>query len=464
MSKTKKILLILTVVLGLMLAALAGGVVWYKQVWYPNAHVFVEDAVYPRDSTHINLRGTGISLQHYEALRQQLPDCEILWDLPFQGGFLPDDTRELTLSTLSDADVELLDYLTELKTVDATACRDYAQIFALRERRPEMEIRYQVEIGGELLAPNTTSLAYDGEEPEAAELLENLAWLPDMKQIHFVEPKMAAQDLVALREAYPNITVTWEKTVMGNAYPDDVKEFDFSGIKLETVDEIEAALAYFPDLEKVQMHHCGIDNETMAAFRERARGHYQVIWTVTIYTLEVRTDDVYFMPGKTGVKVPHYLLDDLIYCEGMICVDVGHGDVRHCEWVKGMPNLKYLILADTNIRNIEPLSTCKNLIYLELLMSQVQDVTPLQGCTALQDLCVADTVCEVTPLAKMPWLKNLWVNMNHTVKPDVRALLTESLPDTHIVFDCSWPTGDGWRQLQNYYDMRDIVGMPYFTW
>ena len=464
MSKTEKKLLILVLILALVLAALVVGVRMWSEYRYQNDHIFVEDAVYRKDAASLDLRGTGISLAHYETVRQQLPNCVIAWELPFQGGFVDAAAEELTVTALSEEDVALLDHLPRLKRVDATGCADYAQIFSLRQRRPELDVRYQVELGGEIYTETVTSLSYDGEAPEAAELMEKLAWLPNMESIWINEPQMAAEDLLALREAYPNIDFTWQKTVLGITYPHDVTHIDISGTELESVEEVEAGMAYFPDLEKLEMHNCGIDNETMAAFRERVRDHYQVVWTVIIYTLEVRTDDEFFMPGKYGVKVPHYLLDDLIYCEGMICVDVGHGDVRHCEWVKGMPNLKYLILADTNIRNIEPLETCKNLIYLELLMSQVQDLTPLQGCTALQDLCVADTVCEVTPLAKMPWLKNLWVNMNHTVKPDVRALLSESLPDTHIVFDCSWPTGDGWRQLQNYYDMRDIVDMPYFTW
>ena len=459
MSKTKKILLIVTIVLGLALAALAGGFVWYK-----NTNIFVEDAVYPKDSTQLNLRGTGISLEHYETVRKQLPDCEIIWDLPFQGIFVPAETRSLTVGTLSEADVELLDYLTELKTVDATSCRDYAQLLALQERRPEVEVRYQVEIMGETLNESTTQLTYDGEEPEAGELMEKLAWLPDMETIHFVEPEMAAADLLSLREAYPAIDITWEKTVLDIAYPDNVLEFDFSDTKLETVDEIEAAMAYFPELEKLVMCNCGIDNETMAAFRDRARENYKVVWSVYIHPLTVRTDDLYFMPAKYGESVINYHLKDLIYCEDMLCVDLGHMMLLDCEWVKGMPNLKYLILADSPIVYIEPLSTCKNLVYLELFMTAVQDLTPLQGCTALEDLSLAVTDCDCSPLAEMPWLKNLWVNRNSAMTPEIRQLLTESLPNTHIEFDHGWPTGGGWRELQNYFDMRDLLGMQYNHW
>ena len=41
------------------------------------------------------------------------------------------------------------------------------------------------------------------------------------------------------------------------------------------------------------------------------------------------------------------------------------------------------------------------------------------------------------------------------------AEFQEYLPDTHLMFLHHSSTGNGWRQLQNYYDMRDILGMHY---
>ena len=459
MSNTKKRMVIVTAVLGLVLAGLLGG--WF---WYKNTHIFVEDAVYAKDSTSLDLRGTGISVAHYDAVHQQLPECAITWELPFQGGFVDAAAEELTVTTLAEEEVALLDYLPRLKTVDATDCADYAQLVALQQRRPEVKVRYRLEILGQTVTESTTELSYDEKEPEAAELMEKLAWLPNMENIHFTEPEMAAEDLLALREAYPNVAFTWEKTVLDTVYPDDVAEIDISGTQLETVEDIEAAMAYFPDLEKLVMCKCGIDNETMAAFRDRAREDYKVVWSVYIHPLTVRTDDLYFMPGKYNETVVNYHLKDLIYCEDMLCVDLGHMMVLDCEWVKGMPNLKYLILADSPIVYIEPLETCKNLVYLELFMTEVQDLTPLQGCTALEDLSLAVTHCDCSPLAEMPWLKNLWVNRNSAMNPATQALLTESLPNTHIEFKHGWPTGGGWRELQNYFDMRDLLGMPYNHW
>ena len=59
----------------------------------------------------------------------------------------------------------------------------------------------------------------------------------------------------------------------------------------------------------------------------------------------------------------------------------------------------------------------------------------------------------------MTWLKNLWwVGRSASVRTELEKTLT----NTNMLFrsgkDC---TGYGWRQLPNYYAMRDMLEMPY---
>ena len=65
----------------------------------------------------------------------------------------------------------------------------------------------------------------------------------------------------------------------------------------------------------------------------------------------------------------------------------------------------------------------------------------------------------------MTWLKNLWWwgNMDHDLTDAEKSMVTESLPDTKVVFVTQSSTGGGWRKLDNYYKMRDNLGMPYFS-
>mgnify|MGYP001658709574 FL=1 len=75
-------------------------------------------------------------------------------------------------------------------------------------------------------------------------------------------------------------------------------------------------MAYLPDAEQVFLGKCGLDNEELAALRERVRDSYKLVWTVQLgKKLTARTDDTTFMPVREHVC---YFLDDdaynLCYC------------------------------------------------------------------------------------------------------------------------------------------------------
>ena len=463
----KKIIPVLLLILLVLLLAVGGMVGYY--VWYQGSHIFVEDAVYEKELTNLDLRGTGVSLDHYEAVRQQLPDCEIRYDLPFQGGFYADDTREITITSLTEEEVALLDYLPELEKVNAEGCTDYDQLLALQARRPGCEITYTVELYGKTYANDAKTLSFGSEQLDLQLLREALAYLPDMASITFDQPTVAAEELKALLADYPDIAITWEKDAFGVTYGSDVTEIDLSGMEFASLEEVEQALVWFPNLEKVVLCNAGtgpkepFDDDAMAAFREKMRPEYKVVWSVYINGLEVRTDDTYFMPAKHSKVVTNFQVQKLKYCEDMICVDLGHMAIQDISFVEGMPHLKYFIIVDAPLMFIEPISTCKELIYLEFFWTWINDFTPLLECTAMQDLNVSRTNGDPMVFKEMTWLKNLWIDGNDLTDAEKKEL-EAALPNTYIKYCYGLMAGNGWRLLQNYYDMRDLLGMPYNTW
>ena len=45
-----------------------------------------------------------------------------------------------------------------------------------------------------------------------------------------------------------------------------------------------------------------------------------------------------------------------------------------------------------------------------------------------------------------------------------KPILEAAMPDTFIQYCYGLMARNGWRDLQNYFDMRDLLGMPYNTW
>ncbi len=457
----KSIVWLLSAVI-LVLLVVLGTMIWY--VYYLNSHVIVDDMAFEKSVESIDLRGTGASVEEYEQLRSQFPDIPIRYDLPFQGTFYEDDTREITISALTEADIALLDYLPKLEMVHAEGCSDYGLLLQLQARRPECHVSYSVPLMGESYGEETEELQFGENQPQLQELLDALCWLPNVKQIHFEQPRLSLEELLRLRETYPGIAVTWVKDALGETYADDVTEIDLSGREDLTFDQIERELAYFPDLEKVVMCNCGFDDETMAAFREKMRSRFKVVWSLEIYGIEVRTDDPYFMPAKHHVEVSNYQVQKLRYCEDMLCVDLGHMPITDLSFLEGMTHLKYFICIDSPLMYIEPISNCKELIYVELFWTQISDFTPLLGCTSLQDLNISRTNGDPMVFKDMPWLKNLWIDGYDISRASERQELEAALPNTYIKYCDGEMTANGWRDLQNYFDMRDLLGMPYNTW
>jgi Leucine-rich repeat (LRR) protein len=482
-------------------------------------HTFVDGRAYANNARLLDLQGKSVTPEHYEAVREVFPDIEILWDVPFQGGLLASTCPEVEVSSLSDEDVTLLGYLPYLKTVDARNCTDYPQLEALVAARPEVKVlynvtidgmaypqdakalrlvgfteqelalvrylpcleavdatgceeydllkqlweaypalnmTYQVPIGGREYAENTRELHLSDVETE--ELLQMLQYLPELKSVTVLDPRYSDISMTDVAETYSDVHFWWEMDVFGLHMTCQDTEVNLNKRTLESVEAVERALANFPNLERAYLGRCGLDNEELAAYRDRVRPEYKVVWNILIGALFVDTDETWFMPGKYDKGLIEEQAKLLKYCEDMICIDVGHKPLETCEFVRYMPNLKYLILADTNIEDITPLETCKNLVFLELFMSFVKDYTPLLGCTALEDLNIAYTWGDPEPIKQMTWLKRLWWNCQEELGPELSA----ALPNTELML-LSHPdaVAYGWRLGKRYYEQRDIMGVPY---
>jgi hypothetical protein len=108
--KTNKApIIILLVVLLLVAAVLAG------MIWFVSSHFFVGGKPYANDAEALDLRGSKVSVNEYEAIRTRLPQAQIRWDIPFQGKACADDTVFLTVSSLSREDLEMLAYFEKLE-------------------------------------------------------------------------------------------------------------------------------------------------------------------------------------------------------------------------------------------------------------------------------------------------------------------------------------------------------------
>ena len=539
MKKNSKIILIVILCLAVLVAA------W---VWFDNTHVRINGKFYKLSAVEVvlsgeelpdaellkqmadlevlDLRNIPLQPEQYEKLHTELPDCDILWQVPVFGGSYDNTMTALTATAVTAEDIKNVAYFSELKTVDATDCEDYDLLLALQEMYPNAEVIYTVSINGEAVRENTDTLVLGGES--ASDLLEAMGYLPELKhvdatncsdydtlnQIRIAYPEVAlsyrlpvgqenwpsdtteltihnaqAAELMhilpyfyALTDVtltgtvpdnetiyqmmcqYPDVIFQWEFSVHGVVTSSTATELILSEIQMETVEEVENALKYFYNLQRVEMCQCGIPSEEMDALGKR-HPDTRFVWSIPMGKGYLRTDAIAFIPYTYGFDFMGPCNDsqtrELKYCVDMVCLDLGHMRMKDLSFLENMPNLRYLILADTQAKDYSPIAGLTELIFLELFNSDFRDTELLLNLTKLEDLNISWTSLKNPQVLKqMTWLDRLWAT--RIGLPDSEnSKLKEALPSTEVYTHGQHPTEGGWRQAKNYYDMRDLLGMEY---
>ena len=246
---SKKVVVVLAII-ALVLALVVAGAVGF--LWYRNTHVFVEGKAYSNREDTLDLREEAMSVAHYDQLHALLPDCDILWNVPFQSGTVSSDSAEISVATLSDEDIEVLAaYFPNLKKVDASGCGDYAMLEKLQERLPDVEVRYTVSLGGKSFAPDSVELALEPGDYDLDTLNENLQYLPQLTAVTFLRAELTLEQVEQLRMDFPGITFAFTVELLGQEYGEDTTELDLSAMTSEQVAEALKKLPMLPALEKI---------------------------------------------------------------------------------------------------------------------------------------------------------------------------------------------------------------------
>lgn len=461
----KKVLVVLLVLLVLLGAAAVGG---YLYADYRSSHIFVEDAVYPIDAASLDLRGQDISFDHYNEVHNLLPNCQVLWDVPFQGGKVASNTQSLTVSTLTREDAQVLAaYLPELTSLDATGCEDYPLLTGLQGQLPKCRIVYQVRLGAKTYPLDTAQLTLEPQDYDLDILTENLRYLPGVTAVTLRTPAFGLEAVDALRQAYPDVTFACTVELLGQEYDTETAELDLSAMTAQDVAEVAGKLAMLPNLGAVElMDSAGSsaltleDVKTLTQAAPEAAFHY----TFDFYGLTLSTDDTQVVLtnksiGDDGEAEVRNVLDLLTNCERFVLdncklsndvlaqmredyrdrmkivwrVYFGKGscltdvDVIRCTYDLVDNNCHDLVYCE-DVRFIdfghnEFLDACEfvsgmpNLEYIILSGAPIKDLTPFENCKQLKFLEIAfcEYVTDLTPLAGCESLQMLNISNTHAV-------------------------------------------------
>ena len=254
--KNKKGLIIALGVVAVLMAAVVGVFAWTAVRYH-----IVDAKLYAKDLETLDLRGQTIRVNHYRKLSEKMPDCEIRWDIPFQDGVLENDVREITVTALTEKDVERLDYAEKLEIVHAEECRDYDALTQLRHRRPEVEVRYNVAFSAGSFAWDVETLLLNAVAEEDIQLLK---YLPNLKTAALETGSYDRQTVEAFRSAVRDAGMEFGVVLGGEIISDTETALEITDMAEEEL----PLLAYLPALKQLKLENPNASPEALQALRK----------------------------------------------------------------------------------------------------------------------------------------------------------------------------------------------------
>lgn len=462
----KKVLIWILVIL-LVAAAATGGFWWYRE-----SHIFVEDAVYAKNSQVLDLRGENISVDHYETVHAQLPDCEIWWSVPFQGSAYSNDITALTVTDLADGDLAMLKYFAKLETLDASGCQNYEMIEKLMAQYPQLEVTYQVSLGATSVAPETQTLALSADAFDYDTMMENLVHLPQMTELTLSRTDLTLEQIAALAEAYPDIAVDYTVEILGQEYPSDTGELDLSAMTADDIPEVTAKFAMLENLTSVELMDADGASQlglTDVKALKDAAPEASINYTFDFYGYTISTGDTEVhirntKIGDEGVEEVRQVLDILENCDRFVLeycsisnevmaqlredyrdktkvvwrVVFGKGSCltdsevirttynltgNNCQDLIYCEDARYMDLGhNETLTTVDFVAGMPNLEMIIVSGAPISDLTPFENCKNLKILEIAfcHYVEDISPLAACDSLEML--NLGYTQVTDLSAL------------------------------------------
>lgn len=341
-----------------------------------------------------------------------------------------------------------------------------------------LDVLYNVEILGKTCPHDTQSLDLSEMTPEDAEAVASaLSLLPGLKSA--VLPPQSediSSDLKmisALRQAAPRTEFKYDFKLFGNniSLSDTEVSFRDADIGNKKVGIFYELIPCMKDLERLVLDDCGVDDEIMAELRD-AFPEVSVVWRVHWNNYSALTDTrmIRALSTTSGSST-----DSLKYCSEVRYIDMGHSEnLYNIEFTRYMPHLKMLIIADSAVTDIEPLSECKELMFIELVNCfNLTDISPLAECKALRFLNISNTISleDMSAIFELPDLERVYASYYHVPEEQVDKL-RELHPDCWVTFGRPEPSrvsynySVGWRldappnEMADWYvELRKIFGI-----
>ncbi len=248
-----------------------------------------------------------------------------------------------------------------------------------------------------------------------------------------------------------------ETVTFQNVSADTEAEYlDLDLVYLYDFDGFYEFLSKFPNLKKVDMYSVTVHNKKVEELHEKFPD-VEFGMTMAFGEHTLRTDQTAFSTLHSYNPEWHScgIMKIVRFCKNLYALDLGHNEFEDLSFLYDMPQLRVLIIAAGDAKDITPIGSLKHLEYLEIFHNQIRDISCLKDMPYLMDLNIVNNLIEdLSPLKQLTSLKRLWIysytrrNMD-PVDEATMAELQAALPGCYID-GSSTSTAGGWREHPHY--------------
>lgn len=377
----------------------------------------------------INLVDSNITIEDYEALRESFPDSHIRWSVPLSSGRYDSESREISISSITEEDLDTFSYLTNLEKVSAQGIPDWQVLSQFENRYPDIGIDWGVELGGKYYASDTSELKLDpGMDP--SELREKLCAFSKLRTVSVQGNSLEIDDQLALKEVYPDLDFEWLVNITPEGVSSKSDTLVFSGKRGIDLDLLIRCAPLFDRVGSIDFSGCGYSNADMKRVLD-AFPEADVLWKLSVYGKEISSLDEEI--DLSGIKVEdtseiENILPYLRSLKKVIMCDCGIGNEEMDALNKRHDNVKFVWTVHFGIGYA--LRTDETVFIASLYYGSAQSakgdlndntINPLKYCTDMIAIDIGHQhITDCSIFAEMKDLKWLIIAMNNI--SDISAL------------------------------------------
>ena len=194
----------------------------------------------------------------------------------------------LTLTSLTEADLDRIRELEHLTLLDGRACKE-SSLLRLFSETVTYPVLWTVQLGDMLLDSDATELAVPSSITTAAQVVAALDDLPGVQTVDLRSSGLNNEEAVALREAKPGLTYLYMVTVQGIQDDADTKELTLDAASILDWDALAQEIGYLRSLEKIVVN--GTVTPEQAAYLLEGAGSIPVSYSVSFKGRVIGSED-----------------------------------------------------------------------------------------------------------------------------------------------------------------------------